>query len=306
MDGPTDRNTTAAATKAAVATAPTPAEKAEEQRVQLHKAEREAQLRFRGEIERLEKRDLQLWSIVVLIVLALAAGLAALVAPNLMWQLGLMKVWGGLLPQFFFAFVTLVILFNIYILQQRRELHQTREELVRQVVYNEAATRLSMIDPLTDTFNRRYIEEVLSKDLKRADRLGISLGCVMIDIDDFKAVNTKFGHLVGDRVLMEVANLLKETFRASDIIIRYGGDEFVVMLNDTDQERSYLALDRLQRAIDRWNAGEERIPGYKMSLGWGVAIYSRGAEFHNVLDSADRQMLERKESSRKLTTGARR
>src|SRR5262245_3863067 len=102
--------------------------------------ERQAQLRVRGEIERLENRDLQLWSIAILVVLVLAAGISALLIPGLMFHLGTRQVQASLLPQLFFALITLVILFNIYILQQRRALHQTREELVRQVVYNEAAT----------------------------------------------------------------------------------------------------------------------------------------------------------------------
>jgi diguanylate cyclase (GGDEF)-like protein len=272
--------------------------KIDEQRAEESRLEREAQLRVRSQIEKLERRDLQLWSIVVLIVLTLAAGIVALMLPNIMWQLGLVRVDGSLLPQFFFAFITLIILFNVYILQQRAALRSTREELVRQVIYNEAAARLSMVDPLTDTFNRRYMGEVLSKDLKRADRLGINLGFVMIDVDNFKGVNTKFGHLVGDQVLVEVANVLKQTFRASDIIIRYGGDEFLVMLNDTDEEHSYLALERLQKAVDSWNS-EPRITGYKMALSWGVGVYTRGADLHTVLDTADRKMLENKGPAKK-------
>jgi diguanylate cyclase (GGDEF)-like protein len=260
--------------------------------------EREAQLRVRSEIERLERRDLQLWSIAILVVLVLASGISALLMPGLMFRLGTVQVQASLLPQLFFALITLVILFNIYILQQRRALHQTREELVRQIVYNEAATRLSMIDPLTDTFNRRYMDQVLDKDLKRADRMGVNLGVVMIDINNFKAVNTRFGHLVGDQVLVEVAKVLKQTFRASDIIMRYGGDEFLVILNDTDEARSALALDRLQKAVERWN-GRAPIEGYEMALSWGVGIYSKGMNFHDVLDAADRKMFENKNDPRK-------
>jgi diguanylate cyclase (GGDEF)-like protein len=285
MDGPTDRERAAAALLSK--------ERIEERRAEETRVEREAQLRVRSEIQKLEKRDLQLWSIAVLVVLVLAAGILGLLLPNLMWHVGPLRVQSTLIPQLFFSLITLIILFNIYILQQRRALHNTREELVRQIIYNEAAARLSMIDPLTDTFNRRYMDEVLSKDLRRADRLGIKLGFVMIDVDNFKSVNTKFGHLVGDQVLVEVAKVLKQTFRASDIVIRYGGDEFLVMLNDTDEEHSYLALERLQKAIDQWNTGE-RIAGYKMSLSWGVGVYTRGADFHAVLDAADRKMFEKK------------
>lgn len=263
------------------------------------RAEREAQIKVRGEIKRLEKRDLQLWSIAILVVLVLASGIVALLLPGVMFRLGPMLVNASVLPQLFFGLITMIILFNIYILQQRRALHQTREELVRQVIYNEAAQRLSMIDPLTDTFNRRYMDQVLEKDLKRADRLGIKLGFVMIDINNFKHVNTRFGHLVGDQVLVEVAQVLKQTFRASDIVMRYGGDEFLVMLNDTDEPQAALALDRLQKAVDKWNAAG-RVPDYEMALSWGVAVYTKGATFNDVLDAADRRMYENKQNKTKL------
>jgi diguanylate cyclase (GGDEF)-like protein len=260
--------------------------------------EREAQLRVRGEIERLENRDLQLWSIAILVVLVLAAGISALLLPGLMFRLGTLQVQASLLPQLFFALITLVILFNIYILQQRRVLHQTREELVRQVVYNEAATRLSMVDPLTDTFNRRYMDQILEKDLRRADRMGVKLGFVMIDINNFKSVNTRFGHLIGDQVLVEVAQVLKQTFRASDIVMRYGGDEFLIILSDTNEAQSALAMQRLQNAVDKWNA-MGRVQDYEMALSWGVEVYSKGANFHDVLDAADRKMYEHKNGPKK-------
>jgi diguanylate cyclase (GGDEF)-like protein len=263
------------------------------------RAEREAQIKVRGEIKKLEKRDLQLWSIAILVVLVLASGIVALLLPGVMFRLGPMLVNASVLPQLFFGLITMIILFNIYILQQRRALHHTREELVRQVIYNEAAQRLSMIDPLTDTFNRRYMDQVLEKDLRRADRLGIKLGFVMIDINNFKHVNTRFGHLVGDQVLVEVAQVLKQTFRASDIVMRYGGDEFLVMLNDTDEPQAALALDRLQKAVDKWNAAG-RVPDYEMALSWGVAVYTKGSTFNDVLDAADRRMYENKHGKAKL------
>jgi diguanylate cyclase len=168
------------------------------------------------------------------------------------------------------------------------------------VVYNEAAARLSMIDPLTDTFNRRYMDQVLEKDLKRADRLGIKLGFAMIDINNFKQVNTRFGHLVGDQVLVEVAQVLKQTFRASDIVMRYGGDEFLIMLNDTDEAQAALAMIRLQKAVDKWNAAG-RVHDYDMALSWGVAVYNKGASFNDVLDEADRKMFETKKAAPKKT-----
>lgn len=255
--------------------------------------EQHEQMHLRRRAHTLEMRDFQLWSIVLLIVVALAAGIVGLVLPNVMWRLGTLHADGRYLPQLFFSFITLVILFNVYILQQRRELSHSREELVRQIMYNEAAERLSMVDPLTETFNRRYMDQLLEKDLSRAERQGISLVFLMIDVNDFKSVNTRFGHLVGDQILIEVASVLKNTFRASDIIIRYGGDEFLVMLSDCNEEDAQRAIERLQSRTRRWNENST-VTGYKMSLSFGLAEYAKGGNLSEVLNAADRMMYEYK------------
>jgi diguanylate cyclase (GGDEF)-like protein len=255
--------------------------------------EQHEQLHLRRRVHGLEMRDFQLWSIVILIIVVLAVGIVGLVLPNLMWRMGTLHAEGRYLPQLFFAFVTLVILFNVYILQQRRELSHSREELVRQIMYNEAAERLSMVDPLTETFNRRYMDQILEKDLSRAERQGISLVFLMIDVNDFKSVNTRFGHLVGDQILIEVATVLKNTFRASDIIIRYGGDEFLVMLSDCNEQDAQRAIERLQSRTRRWSENST-VVGYKMSLSFGLAEYGKGANLTEVLNAADRMMYEYK------------
>ena len=262
------------------------------------KKQLEEQMRLRHQVQALEERDFQLWSIVVLVALVMVAGMAGLVVPSVMWHVYFLKFNGHYLPQLLFGLIALVVLFNIYVIKQRLELRHTREELVLQMVYNEAAERLSLVDPLTDTFNRRYMDQVIAKDLSRAERQGINLVFLMIDVNDFKSVNTKFGHLTGDRVLVEVAQVLKRTFRASDIIIRFGGDEFLVMLADTDEKSSEHAINRLQRQLASWNAGAA-IPGYNMSLSWGSAIYSKGSDLKTVLDAADHKMYEHKSASRK-------
>ena len=257
------------------------------------KKQLEDQMRLRREVQALEERDFQLWSIVVLIGLVLVAGIAGLLVPTVVWHVHIFRFDAHYLPQLLFGLIALILLFNVYVIKQRLELRHTREELVLQMVYNEASERLSLVDPLTDTFNRRYMDQVIAKDLSRAERLGVNLVFLMIDVNDFKSVNTRFGHLTGDRILVEVGQVLKRTFRASDIIIRFGGDEFLVMLSDTDENSSEHAIERLRRQLEKWNAGG-LIPGYHMALSWGAAVYSKGSELKDVLDTADRKMYEHK------------
>jgi len=253
------------------------------------------QMRLRQEVKTLEDRDFQLWSIAILMILVLAAGLAGLLAPHALWDLPRVHFDSRYLPQLFFGLITLVILFNIYVIKQRRELRHAREELVLQMVYNEAAERLSLVDPLTDTFNRRYMDQVIAKDLRRAERQGVNLCFMMIDVNDFKSVNTRFGHLTGDRILVEVAQVLKKTFRASDTIIRFGGDEFLVVLSDTDEAGTAPALARLREQMMRWNKSNT-ISGYTMALSWGLAVYSKGSELKDVLNLADQRMFKHKDA----------
>src|SRR5207253_10878390 len=155
--------------------------------------ELQEQLRLRQEVKALEERDVQLWSIAALVIVVLAAGVAGLLLPNAMWHLRVLRFEGNFLPQLCYGLITLVILFNIYVLRQRRELRHARQELVLQMVYNEAAERLWLVDPLTDAFNRRHIDRVSAKDLSRAERDGLQACCRMIDLDAVKSAHSELG-----------------------------------------------------------------------------------------------------------------
>ena len=249
--------------------------------------------RLLAEIRALEGRDFHLWSLGLLVLLVVAVGFLALVLPNLMWGLGTLRVDGRYLPQLFFGFFVLIVLFNIYAFGKKRVLRRAREELMGQLVRREAAEMLALHDPLTETFNRRYFEMIVSKEVSRADRRESPFTILMVDINDFRSVNTRFGHLAGDRVIAEVAQLLKRTFRNSDIIVRYGGDEFLVLFTDTDEERSESAVARLLEEVERWNA-LNALPGYRLSLACGLAGYTKGANVQEIISTADARMYQRK------------
>jgi predicted signal transduction protein with EAL and GGDEF domain len=152
------------------------------------------------EIRTLDHTDLQMWSIGLLMFLIVAAGFLALVLPNVMWGISTVRIDRRFLPQLFFGFVTLIILFNIYALDKKRDLQNAREELVRRLVQSEAAESLSLLDPLTELFNRQYLDLMLPKEVSRANRYGRKLTILMIDIDDFQLANIRFGHPFGDKM----------------------------------------------------------------------------------------------------------
>ena len=131
----------------------------------------------------------------------------------------------------------------------------------------EDARKLADRDPLTGFYNHRFLHERLGEEVIRAQRGRQSLSVLMLDLDDFKLVNDTFGHLFGDRVLTWTAELIRSTLRGSDIPARYGGDEFAVILPETDGDEARRAAERILDAFrDRSFVGEQRGPGAHRGL----------------------------------------
>ena len=137
----------------------------------------------------------------------------------------------------------------------------------------EDARNLADRDPLTGFFNHRFLHERLGEEVVRAQRARRPLSVLMLDLDDFKLVNDTFGHLFGDRVLTWTAELIRSTLRASDVPARYGGDEFAIILPETDADEARRAADRILEAFrDHAFVGEQRGP-VPIGASIGVATF---------------------------------
>ena len=137
----------------------------------------------------------------------------------------------------------------------------------------EDARNLADRDPLTGFFNHRFLHERLGEEVVRTQRARHPLSVLMLDLDDFKLVNDTFGHLFGDRVLTWTAELIRSTLRASDIPARYGGDEFAIILPETDADEARIAAERILDAFrEHAFVGEQRGP-VPIGLSIGVATY---------------------------------
>lgn len=241
------------------------------------------------QIRSLEWRDWQLWSLALIALLIIFAGFLALLAPQAVWHLNTALVREQNLPVLLVGLVCLLVLLNAYLFRERRVLLATRRRLI---VRLQNAERRAHTDALTGVYNRRFMDDALKREIERAKRNGSNWCIMLADVDNFKDFNTKFGHVVGDRILVEVAILLQKNFRAADLIIRYGGDEFLVIMPDTNLAQGAVAIDRLQGLLRRWNDKEHR--DYTLSLSCGVSMYSPGDELETVIHAADADLYVRK------------
>ena len=133
----------------------------------------------------------------------------------------------------------------------------------------------SFTDPLTEIYNRHSLEDMAGRFISQARRSKKPLTFMLIDVDHFKQVNTRFGHLTGDVVLANTAALLKHSVRGSDAVFRYGGDEFLVILADTSNVDARHVVERLRVGLAEWNAAGH-LDNFELSLSIGVAEWTEG------------------------------
>jgi diguanylate cyclase (GGDEF)-like protein len=154
--------------------------------------------------------------------------------------------------------------------------------------------RLASADPLTGLANRRGGEKDIAAEISRARRQNTPLSCVLLDIDHFKEVNDTFGHQAGDYVLREISSLLRRTVRAYDILVRWGGEEFLVVLPGVEQEQALKLAERIRVAIE--NMPLAGIGGVTTSV--GVAALGADFSFEAMFAAADRRLYTAKASGR--------
>lgn len=156
--------------------------------------------------------------------------------------------------------------------------------------YEDELARMARHDPLTGAFNRYALDELLEREASRSRRYGHAIGLLMIDINRFKEINDHFGHVMGDKVLQAVANVIRGSTRDSDFLIRYGGDEFLVVLPEADG-RIDAVQDRIQAQVARRNASNALLD-FPVALAIGVYRWlpGEGGTIDQAIAEADRRM----------------
>ena len=163
----------------------------------------------------------------------------------------------------------------------------------------------SIRDPLTGVFNRRYMEETLEREIPRARRKKSSVGIVMFDIDHFKKFNDQYGHDAGDFVLKSLSQLIQRKIRGEDIVCRFGGEEFVLIMPDTSLDVTYLRAENIRKEVEIMDLTYEKKDLGTITISCGVAIYPDHGENGNfVIQSADAALYRAKNEGRNRVSKA--
>lgn len=190
-----------------------------------------------------------------------------------------------------------------FALGHRIRLMRYEEERLR--VSEKSLQAISITDDLTGLYNRRFLNAALSKSIASAKRTGATLSLLMLDVDHFKRYNDTYGHPQGDRVLMALGQLLTQSLRGGDVACRYGGEEFVIILNQTDRNTALEAAERIRSNFEQTPFQPLKNKTISMTVSIGVAQWLPGENPDQILQRADLALYEAKQSGRNRVCGYR-
>jgi diguanylate cyclase (GGDEF)-like protein len=168
--------------------------------------------------------------------------------------------------------------------------------------YVERVKQLAYLDGLTGIFNRRYFELRIEEEMERARRFDAGMAVIMVDIDQFKRLNDEFGHLLGDEVLRQVSSIFSQQLRKIDVVCRYGGEEFAILLSQTGLQHAMGVAEKLRRLIETW-----QFPGVPrpVTISAGTATYpDHGSTRDELVKAADAGLYAAKQAGRNCIRAA--
>src|SRR5229473_7229525 len=243
------------------------------------------------ELRQIEQRDWWFWGYSILVMLLLTLAVISFSLPALHEDL---KTFFDIkVSDAVFGLIILVIVFNIYTIYQQVLIKRLRRQLAEKQGHSEILRNLAMVDPLTGLYNRRFAVQRLASEVARSERRGHPLTVLTLDLNDFKQINDMHGHPAGDQVLQEFAAHLNRVIRGSDLAVRLGGDEFLVLLPECTLEQLRLVLGRLGSLEVDWQ-------GLKLpvifSAGWQQ--YQMGDRPEELLARADQALYASKRAGK--------
>jgi diguanylate cyclase (GGDEF)-like protein len=249
------------------------------------------------ESRQIEKRDWRVWGYSVFVIMLLTFAVVVLALPAV--RQGAETIFNIKLSEAVFGLIGLVLIFNFYAISQEVLIKRLRRQLAEKHGHSEVLRTLAMVDPLTGLYNRRFAENRLAAEVSRSERKGHPLTVLTLDLNSFKAINDTYGHPAGDHVLQEFAAHLNKVVRGSDLAVRLGGDEFLVVLPECTLEQLRLVLVRLGALEVTWQG--QKIP-VTFSAGWKE--YEVGEQPEQLLARADEDLYSRKRARGRVSSTA--
>ena len=252
----------------------------------------EAPERLRKEMDRLEGEYRAVRILLLAVGAILVFGALSLVVPRSVWGQRAIEI--RLPAQLLFVALMVSTLLVVYLLRYESEMRKLRALAIQQALAVQSSHRASMFDSVTHVFTRSLLRELLQKEISRAERTSRPLALMMCDIDHFKHVNDRYGHLMGDDLLGQVAGVLKSCLRGSDHIVRYGGDEFLLILPETDVPGAVIVRDRIRQKMAEWDR-MSRLGDVAISLSLGLYHHVPGESAEQAVAEADARMYAEKQ-----------
>ena len=194
-----------------------------------------------------------------------------------------------------------ILLFAYFISAYLSKNLRENEEKIQDLL--QKTQEMSVTDGLTNLYNQTYFFLLFRLQLKKSRRHHTCFSIIMFDVDNFKNYNDNNGHLKGSQVLKQVADIMRRCFRTSDVLAKYGGDEFVAILPGSDKVGAFLAADRLREIVEEEPfEGREKQPLGKITLSLGISSYpEQGSTMEELLDRADKALYSAKKAGRNKT-----
>jgi diguanylate cyclase (GGDEF)-like protein len=252
------------------------------------------QARLQAEISKLEGHDGNVWILVVFAAAVLLLGALSLLAPGSFWKDNTLEM--KIPPQVLFIIMMVVVVLVLYMVRRELEVRKLRLLNVQHTLAAQSELAASMVDSLTNVFSRSFLRELLQGEISRAERNSRPLGLIMCDVDNFKAVNDRFGHLMGDYVLAQIAGILKSCVRGSDYVVRYGGDEFLIVLSETDTAGSEIVMNRIRQKVSEWDQ-TNRLGDLSVGVSLGLHQHVAGQSVEQAVSQADARMYAEKQAA---------
>jgi diguanylate cyclase (GGDEF)-like protein len=244
-------------------------------------------------LSKVESESIGLRFLIVFMAAVLGAGIVSLLLPQWLWYPGVVEI--RIPPQILFVAMVVVFVLSVYLARSESELHKLRVLALQQALAAQSDRSSGMFDSVTNVFTRALLHELLHREIARAERNGRPLALIMCDVNNFKQVNDRYGHLMGDEVLGQVASILKECVRGSDHVVRYGGDEFLLILPETSHEGSRVVRERINERVADWERSH-RVGDVPISVSMGMYLHATGQTPEQDIAEADARMYLEKQA----------